>query len=180
MVEWSKADGCNPENREFESHHLLNFKKNTIYIKELYMKTIRTIIKEEIDKFVNELNTDGLPDIGLKSNAPQIDRRGRYSADVEDDRVIVMDNNFEPNTLYDFIIDQEGNLRIGGGHYKLAKRAGNIKGAGEIKINDQGKVNYINNESGHYEPTKEELDAIASKFRELKIASDDMTVDRRY
>ena len=60
------------------------------------------------------------------------------------------------NKLYDFIIDKNGNLLIGTGHYKLNKKMHELYYAGKLmRIND--KITYIDNDSGHYEPTYSNL-----------------------
>ncbi len=58
---------------------------------------------------------------------------------------------------YDFTISNSGELKIGAGHYGMANEATSVKGAGQIYINSKGKINTVNNNSGHYKPTKEEL-----------------------
>lgn len=52
----------------------------------------------------------------------------------------------------DFIIDMDGNLHIGRGHSYLA--GGNsVQAAGQLKVNAQGYVRLIVNDSGHYQPS---------------------------
>ena len=55
----------------------------------------------------------------------------------------------------DFIIDMEGNLRLGSGHSYLAE-GNSVQAAGKMKINSQGRIRLITNESGHYQPTVEQ------------------------
>lgn len=141
---------------------------------------INNIINDEIQKYLDEFDVSHLGDVSLKTNAPQLDRRGLFNTNINNEKVEVLDNRFEPNKLYDYVVDNEGNLIIGGGHYKLSKKAEKVKAAGEIKIDNNGKVSYLNNESGHYEPTKEDLDAIIKTFQELKITSPEIKIDRRY
>lgn len=137
------------------------------------------IITEECEKFVDEINVSTLPDLNLKTRAPQISRGGIFNTEVTD-TIKVLDNRFEPNKLYDYVVDSNGNLIIGDGHYKLAKKANSVKAAGEIKVNKYGKVTYLNNESGHYEPTSTDLNNIVNKFKELKLNAPNLTVDKRY
>jgi hypothetical protein len=59
--------------------------------------------------------------------------------------------------LYDFVLTNQGELRIGRGHYVLSEGADKVKGAGQIFINKEGKIDYIDNFSGHYRPNKEQL-----------------------
>lgn len=67
---------------------------------------------------------------------------------------------------FDFIIMESGELRIGRGHDYLAKQAESVIGDGELYITEEGKVDMINNFSGHYQPTLAELIA---QFQEFKI-----------
>ena len=56
----------------------------------------------------------------------------------------------------------EGKLHLGRGHSYLAN-GGDVKAAGKLKINSQGYVRNITNESGHYAPTVEQ----GKRFPEL-------------
>jgi hypothetical protein len=141
---------------------------------------IINIIKEEINDFVDEFDVSTLPNITLKSDAPQLSRVGKFPTNVTADSVEVLDNRFEPNILYDFVVDMDGNLTIGGGHYKLSKKAPNIKAAGEIKINDQGKIIYLNNESGHYEPSHQNVQDIYNLFREMNLTTPETQIEKRH
>jgi RHS repeat-associated protein len=58
---------------------------------------------------------------------------------------------------YDFVITNNGELKIGSGHYGLADEAKSVKGAGEIYIDSKGKIQMVNNNSGHYQPNTEQL-----------------------
>lgn len=46
----------------------------------------------------------------------------------------------------------DGNLRIGRGHSYLANGE-SVQAAGTMKVNSQGYIRNISNESGHYQPT---------------------------
>lgn len=52
----------------------------------------------------------------------------------------------------DFVVDMEGNLNIGRGHSYLANGEP-VQAAGTMKVNSQGYIRNITNESGHYQPT---------------------------
>ena len=138
------------------------------------------IIKEELDRFVEELNLSNLRDIPLKTNLPQVNGVGKFSTVLNDDSIEILNNKFEPNKLYDFIVDVNGNLKIGGGHYRLSQKASNVKAAGEIKVDKYGKIIYLNNESGHYEPTKEDIQAIADEFKKMNLTSPNFELEKRY
>ena len=60
------------------------------------------------------------------------------------------------NIKADFIIDQNGKLKLGAGHFKLSDMADNVKGAGTVMITN-GKIDYIDNNSGHYVPLASQM-----------------------
>lgn len=98
----------------------------------------------------------------------------------------VIDNKFEfhvphdPNEFYDFIVTHKGDFMIGVGHYKLAKKADLIKGAGRIKINEAGKISYIDNESGHYRPSHMHLEEMAAVLKSMDLTSEDFEVNKMF
>lgn len=55
------------------------------------------------------------------------------------------------NGKFDFVITNLGELKIGSGHYYLSGGASSVKAAGRLKIWN-GKVTYLNANSGHYRP----------------------------
>jgi hypothetical protein len=71
---------------------------------------------------------------------------------------IMVDGNIG-NDSYDFVITSQGELRLGEGHYFLSDMADEVKGAGIINITN-GKIDYIDNNSGHYVPTIKQTYAI--------------------
>jgi len=85
--------------------------------------------------------------IEIKLNVPQV------GAEIID---YVELNDFNSDELYDFVIDKFGVLRIGRGHYKLNNKDKYLYFAGRLKIKN-GKIIYIDNDSGHYYPSKENL-----------------------
>ena len=52
----------------------------------------------------------------------------------------------------DFVIDMDGNLHLGRGHSYLSDGS-SVQAAGTIKVNSQGYIRLITNESGHFQPT---------------------------
>ncbi|MFF2484353.1 hypothetical protein [Paenibacillus sp. NPDC058071] len=58
-------------------------------------------------------------------------------------------------TEVDFVIDKNGKMIIGDKHHTLGNKD-EVLAAGQLKINGQGEVRRITNESGHYRPTPEE------------------------
>lgn len=85
--------------------------------------------------------------IKLKYDLPQVGSKVIYYNSIMD---------LEEDTLYDFIIDKNGDLLIGKGHYKLNNKNTELYYAGKLmRVND--KIIYIDNDSGHYEPTYKNL-----------------------
>lgn len=55
----------------------------------------------------------------------------------------------------DFVINEQGNLILGKKHQFLGN-ADDVMAAGQLKIDGQGMIRRIDNNSGHYRPTVEE------------------------
>lgn len=120
-----------------------------------------------------------LQDLDLDLYLPAVGGK-KFNYELKDNSVKFLDEDFIPYELYDFVVSLDGELLIGRSHFKLAKKAGKIKAAGELKIDDNGKIIYINNESGHYKPTKEHLRDIYNLFKEMKLVSAQAEVQYRY
>jgi len=130
-------------------------------------------------KFIEKLNVDGLDDIKIDLKLPSVKTK-KYETIIKDGRVEIISNDFKPYYLYDFVVDVDGNLYIGTSHYKLSNKAEIIKAAGELKINDSGKIIYLNNQSGHYKPTKQHLDSILKIFKEYDLTQNDLEVQYKF
>jgi hypothetical protein len=76
----------------------------------------------------------------------------------------------------EFVIMENGTLKFGEGHYFLSSKAEYVKGAGQIQLTEEGKIWYINNNSGHYLPTVEELKSQALYFKNLGVTVEDLDV----
>ncbi len=137
---------------------------------------IRKLLREGVNEFqtvpTNELPTmtiapeDKLPQVGSKF----------FDYDIMNQSIIFKDGKRRDGDLLDFVINDKGEFLIGGGHYKLAKKSDTTKGAGELKIDDQGKIVYINNESGHYKPQQINLDAVVKTLGKLGILNPNIEV----
>ena len=69
---------------------------------------------------------------------------------------------------FDFVVGQDGILRIGKGHEFLANAAGNkdfVQAAGRIYVKD-GKITLVTNESGHYKPSMQQAENFPRVFKE--------------
>jgi len=79
------------------------------------------------------------------------------------------------NKLYDFIVNNNGELLIGRGHYKLNKKQEELYFAGRLKI-VSGIITYIDNDSGHYIPSKKELIDFCNAIKPAEYVADDLII----
>ena len=85
----------------------------------------------------------------ISNKFPNDDQAGkRFNYTIENGRV-QMENGIQN---VDFVIDMDGNLHIDRGHSYLADGS-SVQAAGTMKVNSQGYVRLIMNESGHFQPT---------------------------
>lgn len=144
-------------------------------------KTIINIIKEELENFFSE--DFGLPgfetfdDLPVANRLPQVGSK-RFDFEIKDGAII--SDQIEPNKRYDYAITTDGKMIIGSQHYKMTKKADNLKTAGEIEIDENGKISYLNNESGHYKPGKPLLQKVIDVFRSKGLLSADFKADFLY
>jgi RHS repeat-associated protein len=100
--------------------------------------------------------------IVLKDKSPQIGTNfEKYSVTISEGKININGRSVT-NGKFDFVVDSNGNLVIGSGHYNLSGGAQTVRAAGEIKIY-KGKVTSITNSSGHYKPSASE----AANFGEI-------------
>ena len=86
--------------------------------------------------------------------------------------LFVLENNFsEP---IDYIINNDGEFLIGVGHYKLNKKGESLISAGRVMID--GKITYIDNDSGHYNPDFNHTKKIAEFLRSQNVTSSNLRV----
>jgi hypothetical protein len=116
--------------------------------------------------------TGDLTSIQLKHYVPQVGSC-RYDISVENNKIIFNDININDliNTKIDFVVDENYNLLLGSGHFKLNKKQQQLKMAGGIMINADGKITYIDNDSGHYEPNTKRFIHFMNKI--MPILSND-------
>lgn len=110
-------------------------------------------------------NIDHLQLIGVKQPVPQVG-----SKIIDYSKLKELDSN----KIYDFIVDSKGFLRIGKGHYKLNQRNDNLYYAGRLKLNDSYQICYIDNDSGHYIPTKSEMMQFVTSIKKLDFVDNDI------
>lgn len=142
------------------------------------------IILEEINKFLDEKHldvTDMNRNLYLDFPIPNTKTKVFKDIKIENDSIKVNDPDFKSYTKYDFVIQNDGTLVIGSGHMKLAQNATQIKAAGELILNDAGKIIYLNNESGHYLPGEKNLDDVRALFNKYNLLNKEYSVrDLKY
>ena len=118
-----------------------------------------------------------LPNLQLNTNLPQVGSK-RIQFTIFKNTII--SDYIINGKLYDYVITENCELLIGFQHYRMCKKSENIKCSGEIKINNEGKICYINNESGHYKPSKKLLKEVSLRFKLLNLLSKDAQIDYLY
>ena len=115
-------------------------------------------VKDWVSYFVGNVRVYVHNGDGYKSNIiqtinnkfPNDNQIGKNFNYTIDNGRIYTDNGIQN---VDFVIDINNNLHIGRGHSYLS--AGDpVQAAGTMKINSQGYIRLITNESGHFQPTK--------------------------
>lgn len=96
----------------------------------------------------------------------------RYLCDYKIiDKYILFHNSSYYGQLLDFIIDQNYKLILGDFHLYLADNSEWVYGAGRMRINTNGIICYIDNWSGHYQPSVEEFELICKYIKtELMVS----------
>lgn len=85
----------------------------------------------------------------IKNKFPNDNQAGkRFNYTLENGKVHI-ENGIQN---VDFIIDMDSNLHIGRGHSYLSGGS-SVQAAGTMKVNSQGCIRLITNESGHFQPT---------------------------
>ena len=108
-----------------------------------------------------------LPQVGSKNIVYNFDYENKIFLDID-------------TSIYDYIINNEYKMFIGKGHYKLNKKVKTLVSAGRLKIDK--KIVYIDNDSGHYNPSKKHLEDVIEYFRSIGILSnnfDYVNIDNR-
>ncbi|WP_343522276.1 RHS repeat-associated core domain-containing protein [Pedobacter sp.] len=90
--------------------------------------------------------------ISLKNSTPQNGEAFvSYTPRISNGKVELSERAVT-NGTFDFVITNNGELKIGTGHFNLSNGASSVQAAGQLKIY-KGQVTTINNNSGHYKPT---------------------------
>ncbi|OJJ20568.1 hypothetical protein BKI52_19130 [marine bacterium AO1-C] len=106
-------------------------------------------------------NLSGLPHLKVRKKFLNQELPRNYQKDILD--IQFSDGTIEfigkkPDELYAFIIKEDGTFKLGiykqGVHYRLSDGAKQVRGAGTLKFDKDGNIIFIDNNSGHYLPTK--------------------------
>ncbi|MCZ0071127.1 hypothetical protein OZL46_22490 [Bacillus sonorensis] len=135
-------------------------------------KIQESIQRIETGKGVGEnIHNDGKATIGTKSvqaikkHFPDDQQLGkRFDFTIENGRI----KNINGINEVDFVIDMDGNLHIGRGHSYLANGK-DVQAAGKLKINGQGQIRRISNESGHYRPNADQAKKYPDAFNQTGL-----------
>lgn len=134
----------------------------------------------------NEINVDSMTDeelqaalnleakqrgvINAKIFTPQSGEVLKYK--IDGGKIILPEGKFTED-FYDFVITESDELVIGSSHFTLSGNADFVKGAGRIYITKTGKINTIDNWSGHYKPDSEQLIQQFKLLQKFNILADD-------
>lgn len=123
---------------------------------------------------------DSIAYLKLVEYLPQV---GSFEIDVDylsESNIFLFNESVDSNKyehidetiLYDYIINTDYQLLIGRGHFKLNKKKEYLISAGRIGIGNNGRICYIDNDSGHYLPSFEHTKQIAIYFNSIGMCVD--------
>jgi len=146
-------------------------KKNRLYEIIKYMNPNKgfEILKEYFE-------VGHMPNIPVDIPITNINSKVFNDIKIENDSVKVLDPDFKAYKKFDFILGVDGNLYLGNGHYKISHKAPSVKAAGEIMFDENGKIIYISNDSGHYRPSQKNLEDIAELFRKNRLLNPEYSI----
>jgi hypothetical protein len=125
-----------------------------------------------IPKFV-----ENLPQITAKSTESQEWGTSAGKVTIENGQVLV--DSTPANGPFDYAITQGGELKLGIGHYFLSGNANVVGGAGGAWF-ENGKFMDINDETGHYQPTLDEMLQTADVLERNGLTGDKFSVHQTY
>ena len=92
---------------------------------------------------------------------------------ISDGKILI--DGLPANIDTDFIITAGGELKLGKGHYHLSEMADEVQNAGRIGIKN-GKIEYLDNGSGHYRPGFDKLVEAANTFTNNNVTIEDLQI----
>ncbi len=108
----------------------------------------------------------------------QLYRGGSKSFSINNGKLQWVHNkNVNQSGYYDFVIDKDGNLLIGDGHYKMTGQASEVRSSGQIHINNEGNISYLDNNSGHYQGNSSSLSYAQKFFKKLGLLTEGVKVE---
>jgi hypothetical protein len=107
--------------------------------------------------------------ITAKLTSPNL-KFGKLQFKIVDGKIIFKKKQKFPLAV-EFVLNENGDLVLGEGHYFLSGEKPYLKGAGQMIIDENGKIDLINSYSGHYRPNKDELLTQAKNLRSLGITT---------
>ena len=110
--------------------------------------------------------TGELSTIYLKHYVPQVGSK-MFDSILFNNKIKILTTDIVNEINIDYIIDDDYNLLLGIGHFKLNKKKNTLKMAGTLKLNNEGKIMYIDNNSGHYEPDNQKFNLFLTKISSL-------------
>ncbi len=120
---------------------------------------------------------DKLPDVTAKLKTPQ-PNSVKLDSRISDGKVFI-DRKLPPDDQkYEFVIDTDGRLHNGEGHYHLSGEADVVKSAGSISFRN-GKIDTISSNSGHYQPNDQEILGAAKLLVDRELTSDGFFVFKK-
>lgn len=141
-------------------------------------------------KISNELLSK-VPLVIAKESSSQLSGTGKFGAyevRLQDGQIqnFAIDSNGDSyweafNKLSEdinFVITNDGRLKLGHGHYNLSGQARTVFSAGKLVIKN-GEITHIYNYSGHYQPSIDNLNKVAEVFEKLGVVSNDFIVVER-
>lgn len=138
---------------------------------EIYKQEASTANAKKLGAGKSKVTVNGRGDTGrqtINNKFPGENQAGRtFKFTIEDGRINI-ENGIQE---VDFVIDMDGNLHIGRGHSYLANGK-SVQAAGTMKVNTQGYIRLITNESGHYQPTVTQAMNYPDIFRNAGVIVD--------
>jgi hypothetical protein len=112
-------------------------------------------------KKISEFNN--IEPLYIKEKLPQVGSK-IYNYYIKENKIVID----KENEWLDFIINLNGDIIIGKGHYKISNKSDVVTYAGRLKILN-GKIVDVDGDSGHYIPKKEQTNKIKNILINIDI-----------
>lgn len=94
---------------------------------------------------------------------------GLFQAFKIEDNIFKISNN-PANGFFDYVVLKSGEMKIGKGHYLISNYSDEVLVAGRIELKE-GKIDFLDNQSGHFRPEVSDLVNYANIFSRQKLLS---------